>query len=153
MLNRSRFIAVAILAAIVSTGWTTQVAAQETGLEGAWIFTSEDGSNQRGLFIFTSANYSMMFVRGDEPRAEFEGEGQPSDEFVVGAYNSFTANSGRYTLEGDQITYEAYMAKNPNYMANWGENSVTATVSVDGDTLTWTWGGDTPLTFTMRRVG
>ncbi len=153
MRNRTSLIAFAVIAAIVTTGWTTNVAAQEGSIEGAWIFTSEDGSNQRGLFIFTSANYSMMFVNSDEPRANLDDEDRPTDEAVVAAYNSFTANSGRYTLEGDQITYEAYMAKYPNYMHDWGENAATATVTVDGETLTWTFGGDNPRTFTMRKVG
>lgn len=153
MRNRISIVAFAVIAAIVTAGWTTNVAAQEGSIEGAWIFTSEDGSHQRGLFIFTANNYSMMFVNIDEPRANLEGEDGPTDEAVVDAFNSFTANSGRYTLEGDQITYEAYMAKFPNYMNDWGENAATATVTVDGETLTWTWGGDNPETFTMQKVG
>ena len=68
----------------------------------------------RGLFIFTAANYSIMYIRGDEPRADLPAE--PTDADLIRAFGELTANSGRYTLEGDQLTYEAYMANNPNYM-------------------------------------
>jgi hypothetical protein len=116
-------------------------------LDGAWIvtgWTSPEGvvdeTPQRGVFLFTitrddGGSYSMMFVSGTEPRSEYSGDQQTGDEKIQ-AYDSFTANSGRLTVQGTELTYEAYMAKDPNYMASFGENGATATWDVDGDTLT-----------------
>ena len=116
-------------------------------LNGTWIvtsWTSPDGvvneDAQRGVFLFTitrddGGSYSMMFVPGDEPRAEYSGE-QPTDEDKLRAYDSFTANSGRLTVQGPELTYEAYVAKDPNYMASFEDNGATATWEVDQSTLT-----------------
>ena len=138
----------ALLVVVTIAG--TAVPAQKADLEGAWIVTSESGDHQRGLVIFTERNYSMMFVSSDEARAEYSGE-TITDAETIKAYNSFTANSGRYTLDGDKLTFEAYMAKNPNYMAGWPENDRTITIKVDGDRLTWTW--EDGRTMTLRRPG
>ena len=123
---------------------------QENGIQGAWIVTSEDDSHQRGLFIFTQSNYSMMYVIGDEPRAPYAGE-TATEEEALAAFQSFVANSGRYALDGNRLTYEAYMAKNPSYMGDWPDNADWATVEVDGDTMTWTDSGG--WVFSLRRVG
>lgn len=141
----------AVAAALLTTatfGADPLFAQETTGLEGVWVFTSADESNQRGAFMFTSSSYSMMYVRGDQPRALMSET--PTDAEGLAAFGSITANMGRYSLEGDQITYEAYMANSPNYMDGWPENSQTATVVVDGDMLTWTAANGT--VFSMRRV-
>ena len=88
----------------------------------------------------------MMFVATAEPRAEYSTE-TITDPARIVAYESFTANSGRYTLDGDKLTFEAYMAKDPNYMAGWPENDRTITIKVDGDRLTWTWEDGRTMTF------
>lgn len=88
-------------------------------LLGGWIvtsWTSADGevSNepQRGLFIFSaSMNYSMMYEGGSEPRPDLSEESTDADELAV--YRRFTANSGRYSVDGHRLTYEAYVAKSP----------------------------------------
>ena len=49
------------------------------------------------------------------------------------------------------ITYEAYMANSPDYMADWPDNDQTATVEVDGDTMTLT--SSQGQVFMLRRVG
>lgn len=95
-------------------------------LAGGWLVSSwaaPDGTTndtpQRGLFIFASTGqYSIMWVQGTEPRARYEGESM-TDAETLAAYRSIVANSGRFTVDGDIITYDAYIAKDPNYMANW----------------------------------
>ncbi len=133
-------------------------------LAGGWIvtsWTSPDGVTnaepQRGLFIFTAAGqYSMMYVNTDEPRPRYEGETQTEAE-TLAAYASFTANSGRYRVEGNKLTYEAYMAKDPNYMADFGTedggNAVHVEFSITDGILTLKWlDGFTPgTTATFRR--
>ena len=136
-----------VLLAVLTVASSPLGAQSASDLNGAWIVTSwttPDGATsqdtQRGVFLFTitrddGGSYSMMFVPGNEPRAEYPGD-QPTDEEKIRAYDSFTANSGRLNVEGDELTYEAFMAKDPNYMASFEENGATASWEVDGDTLT-----------------
>lgn len=154
------------LFAAFAVGWSSAEAQQASDLNGAWLvtsWTSPDGdvneNSQRGLFTFTitrdnGGNYSMMFVPGDQPRSEYSGE-QQTDQEKLAAYDSFIANSGRLTVEGNELTYEAYMAKDTNYMASWGENGATATWEVDGNTLTLRFTSDflDGVTGTFRRPG
>jgi Lipocalin-like domain len=124
-----------VLLAAVSGITSTAIAQGSSELAGGWIVTSwisEDGEinsePQRGLYIFTeSGNYSIMLVNGDEERAQYEEIFEPTDAEKLGAYDSFIANSGRYRVNGDSLTYEAYMAKNPNYMAGFGPDAANGT--------------------------
>eukprot|EP00665_Eupelagonemidae_sp_cell47_P015355 gene15355-biopygen4539 len=61
---------------------------------------------------------------------------------MAAAYSTFIANSGRYTVDGGMITYEAYMGRDPGYMSRFeptgGEGnarSMSYTLNEDG-TLT-----------------
>ena len=138
------------------------IAAQESSVVGAWITASwegQDGDPAPGLLIFTETNYSMMFVPAGTVRGRFAGETW-TDANKVEAVNTLIANSGRYTRSGNQITTEAYVALNQNYMADWGENHRTYTFRVEGDMLYLTWpegfigGPDSPgFTGTFRKVG
>ena len=126
--------------------------AQDNPIVGSWITVQWDGADgdpQPGLLIFTETNYSMMFVPPGEERW--------TDEEIVAAVRTLIANSGRYTRDGDQITTEAYVALNPNYMFEWGENHTTYTFRVEGDRLHLTWpedfGASGGLSGTFRRVG
>ena len=138
--------AVAVLSFAVAVGPQPAAAQAAGGLEGTWIFTDAEGQ-QRGLFIFTGTDYSQMWVRADQPRSVLPEN--PTMEQRLASVSEITANSGRYTLEGDQLTYEAYMANSAAYMAGWPDNDRTVTVKVEGDTLTWI---DGDRTFIMRRV-
>lgn len=133
-------------------------------LNGTWIltgWTSPEGTanenSQRGLFLFTiehdeGGSYSMMYVPGEQPRAQYSGE-SITDADKLKAYDSFIANSGRLTVEGNELTYEAYMAKDPNYMASFEENGATATWEVNDSILTlkFTSGFMEGATATFRR--
>jgi hypothetical protein len=136
---------VALLALAVASSPTH---AQVLGdLGGTWIVTSWESADgevnsepQRGLFVFAvtrpdGGSYSMMYVNTAEPRPRYEGD-ELTDEEKLRAYDSLTANSGRFTIEGNQLTWEAYVAKDPNYMADWEENGQTADIETDGRTLT-----------------
>ncbi len=154
--------ALALLGILASAG---SIAAQESSIVGGWILTSWETADgevnsepQRGLFMFTaSGQYSMMYVLGDQPRAEWSGETQ-TDAEKVEAYDSFIANSGRYSVDGNQITYEAAMSKNPNYMATFGperENARTMTFTVENEVLRLRFksGNAEGSTATFRRAG
>lgn len=127
----------------------------QTSVEGAWIISAWeiDGQTydqpQRGLFIFTSTHYSVFFVSQAEARAMPTGD-EMTDAEKVTAYDEFTANSGRYTLDGNTLTTRAYLAKNPGYMAGFPDNEAQMTVSRDGDTLTLTYGNGNSVT--LQRV-
>ena len=149
---------------LLAFGSSSGQAQDANALNGTWIVTSwaspdgeVDAEPQRGLFLFTitradGGSYSMMFVPGTEARAEYTGEAM-TDAEKLSAYDSFVANSGRLTVEGGMLTYEAYMAKDPNYMGNWEENGATADWAVDGETLTldFTSGFMDGATATFRR--
>lgn len=148
-----RAIAVAasvILVTAVTGALQTAEAQAPADLTGGWIVTSwtaPDGTvnstPQRGLFNFTqSGTYSVMYVPGTEARPRYDGE-NPTDAETLAAYGSFVANSGRYTVEGDTITYDAYVAKDPNYMADWDvetrANATRVTFSIKDEILTLKW--------------
>jgi hypothetical protein len=154
-MRRNLTLASAIALSFAGPFLATDVSAQEeAAIQGAWVFTNEDGQ-QRGLLIFTESHYSMMFVRGDLTRATYPEDRMMTDAETLVAYRSITANSGRYSLDGDQLTVEAYMANDPNYMAGWPENAETFRVEISGDTMLWEPGGLLGLgeTVTLRRVG
>ena len=120
-----------LLSTSVLVAWVA-VPTHPEGIEGTWLVTSDDESHQRGVFLFTSdGSYSMMFVRGDEPRGAL-GE-DPTDSERLASAGELTANSGRVTIEGNEIRYEAYMANSAAYMSRWPDNDVTATFARDGD--------------------
>ena len=144
---------------VVAAGWRA-TPNQETALHGGWVVTTAidsagnvNADPQPGLFVFTGTHYSMMFVNGAEPRGQFADNAAQTDAERVAAYNSVTANSGRYEVNGDQITYRAYVAKNPNYMGGWPENAQSVAFRIEGDTLRLTWpSGLGGAAFTLRRV-
>ncbi len=158
--------AILVLVLAVSGNWYTAEAQGMSELAGAWIVTSWENADgevnsepQRGLFVFTaSGNYSIMYVRGDEPRAEWTEEA-PTDAERLAAFNSIVANSGRYAVEGNEISYEAYMALNPNYMAGFNAqsraNAETMTFSIADGVLTlhMTRVNGDAVTATLRRPG
>lgn len=154
-MRRKMFTTAALMA--VLTG--TPAAAQDTDLNGAWVITGvTDASGasydaQPGLFLFTDTHYSIMYVPGSERRSLFSGQ-QPTEADLIKAYNSFIANSGRYDLNGNEITFRAYVAKDPGYMDAWPENGLTARVEREGETLKWTFTGQSFFSgtvFTMQR--
>ncbi len=166
---RSAFFSVLclLLTGALSGVWQPVEAQGPQELAGGWIVTSwtaPDGavnsSPQRGLFLFTATGqYSMMYVPGSGPRPRYEGETQ-TDAETLAAYGSLIANSGRYTVEGNTIVYEAFVAKDPNYMGDWNiqeqGNAVTMTYGIEDGTLTLKWGEGSRsagMTATLRRPG
>ena len=121
--------------------FSMSIAQAESPLEGAWLAVSnvaEDGTEtdaQSGLYVFTPTHYSIMFVNTAEARPAYEGE-QQTDAEKLANYNSITANSGRYEIDGNILKTRAYVAKDTNYMGGWPDNETTFEFSVDGDKLT-----------------
>lgn len=136
----ARFLA--LLAVTLTMVPSAVLAQDESPVMGAWLLdsmTAPDGTQAMrhpGLFIYTGTHYSVMFVMGDEARADLSEE--PSDAEKLAAYDSFVANSGRYEIAGDQLTTRAFVAKLPNYMHAFPDNATTFTFSVQGDELTLT---------------
>ncbi len=140
-----------VLALIVTVtiAWRIGIADENPILEGAWVVTSWELEGdaitepQPGLIVFTGTHYSIMYVNDGEPRARYAGE-QMMDAEVLEAYGTFTANSGRYEVSGNELTTRAYVAKDPNYMGDWPENANTYTFRIEGETLRLAWPGDWP---------
>jgi len=113
----------------------------------------------KGLFLFTeSGQYSIMFVIGEDRAALGD---DPTDAQIAAAYGPFVANSGRYSVSGNTITYEAFVAKDPAYMSRFapmgGEgNQQTMTFEISDGTLTLQFGEGGPMagaTARLRRPG
>ena len=157
------------LVALVTIALVSPLAAQAQSaseLHGGWViqdWQAPEGQTgatpQRGLFMFTeSGHYSIMYIVGDarEPLGA-----NPTDEAIAAAYGPFVANSGRYSVSGNVITYEAFVAKDPAYMAGFeptgGDgNAQTMTFGIEDGTLTLSFGEGGPMggaTATMRRPG
>ena len=135
-----------------------------TELYGGWVVSGWEWpagvtapAPQRGLFMFTeSGHYSMMFVIGEERKALSD---DPSDAEIAAAYNPFVANSGRYSVSGNVITYEAFVAKDPEYMSQFAPtggdgNAQTMTYGIADGVLTLHFGEGGPMggaTATLRR--
>ena len=147
------------LLAIPAFAWA--LSAQDSPIVGAWVATSwegQDGDAAPGLLVFTETHYSMMFTRPGMVREQWTGE-TATDSDMVAAFSTLVGNSGRYTRNGNEITTEAFVAMNPNYQAGWGDNHVTYTFRVEGDTLHVSWPdgfmgpGAAGFTGTFRKVG
>lgn len=164
MKKSAQVVALSLLFGLLAAGhWSPVEAQADSDLHGGWIIADWEGPGEqtprRGLFIFTeSGHYSIMYVIGDarEPLGE-----NPSDAEIAAAYNPLVANSGRYSVSGNVITYEAFMAKDPAYMSQFvatgGEgNAQTMTFSLDDGVLTLIFGEGGPMQgskATLRRPG
>jgi hypothetical protein len=120
--------------------------AAQNSIEGAWTVQEwtlggeATREVQPGMFLFTSTHYSIFYVNQLAPRAApaDRSSGGMTDAEKLVAYDEFTANAGRYELEGNTLTTRAFVAKNPNYMALWPDNAQEYTVAWDGDDLLFT---------------
>lgn len=148
---------VAVLLALVLG--TPLHARAQVSVEGAWTVTewTREGQTwaaQPGIFVFTSTHYSFFFVTGAEARAvpaePFPGPMTDSERLT--AFNEFTANAGRYTVEGNTLTTRPYIAKNPGVNEGFPDNGREHTVRRSGDTLTLTFGNGAQATL-IRREG
>ncbi len=163
----ARFLASIIPFSIGITGpWATTEAQTNSDLLGGWVidsWTAPGGQTglvpESGLFLFTeSGQYSMMYVIGDAREAL---GANPTDAGIAAAYNPFVANSGRYSVSGSEVTYEAFVAKDPAYMSEFGPtggegNAQTMTFNIDDGILTLSFGEGGPMqgaTATLRRPG
>jgi hypothetical protein len=135
--------------AVVTIAWHSRAPTSNPALQGAWTVTSWEvggetlSSPQPGMIVFTETHYTMMYVNDAEPRPGYEGETM-TDAETLAAYGTFTANSGRYEVNGNEITTRAYVAKDPNYMGDWPENANVYTFRLEGETLHLQWPSDWP---------
>ena len=152
-----RFVGILAVFAILATatGAWRAIPNQASTLSGAWLLASvtDTAGNvneapQPGLAVITGTHYSMMFATGDAARARYEGENLTESE-TVAAYGTFVANSGRYEVNGNEITTRAFVAKDPNYMGDWPDNADTLPFRIDGDVMHLEWN---VFKFTLRKV-
>jgi len=92
---------------------------------------------QPGFYLFTESHYSIVRVTSTEPRPDFPPAGTaPTAEQYSAIWGPLTAQSGTYTMEGDEVTTRPLAAKNPAVMA--AGNFLTNQVRLAGDSLWWT---------------
>ncbi len=119
----------------------------QSELNGAWERFEVSGHNADGdrkldnvqpsLYLFHDGYYSIMLVRGNEPRPLMP-EGTTWDSMTEEQLRSvcsgavFTAHSGTYEVSGSSLTTKPMIAKWPNFMEG---ASATYTYRVDGEWL------------------
>jgi hypothetical protein len=124
---KNHWIAVFVIAAVATV--ITARAETAPSLEGVWQVTEEtfQGPNtsnnetpQPSLLIFTKKHYSFIRVVGSKPRALFQAL-IPTNEEKMRAFDSFTASSGTYELNGTILIMRPVVAKYPNFMSGGWE--------------------------------
>ncbi len=122
--------------------------AEQSPLNGAWEIIESSGTDADGddwkldnvqpsIYLFQDGYYSIMLVRGNEPRVLIP-DGTTWDTMTEeqlratcsGAF--FSANSGTYEVSGSSVTIKPIVAKHPNFMEG---GSDTFTYRVEGDEL------------------
>lgn len=162
-----RFALLAVFA-LLAGGCTEEVEVVEmgdgphAGLYGGWVVSEAEGLGieaAHGLFIFSeSGHYSQMWVPSWDRAFLPENQEDATEAQMAEAYMGFVANSGRYVVEGNSIMYEAYMARDPQYMARFepmgGEgNARTMNYQLNDDgTMTLEWVADDWFTAESRVV-
>jgi hypothetical protein len=137
-------VTVLAMLATVTIAWRANTTDPYPTLQGAWVVTGWElegetvSDPQPGLIVFTETHYSIMYVNGADPRTQYAGE-EITDAEKVPAYNTITANSGRYDVSGNELTTRAYVAKDPNYMGSWPENALTYAFRLEGEALHLDW--------------
>ncbi|HUU29603.1 MAG TPA: lipocalin-like domain-containing protein [archaeon] len=107
-------------------------------IEGVWElvsakYTTPDTTFERtqadwtAIKIITSSHFATVGQKPDRPK--FGGEITDSD--YINAYNTFSANGGTYTLEGDTYTEHLRFFSNPNRV----NESASIKYQFDGDQL------------------
>ncbi len=117
----------------------------DLSLEGTtWVLDSielPDGEvfedPQRGLVIFADGHFSYTMVAPpDTERGTYTGH-TPSESEKAGAFDSFIAGAGTFTVEGDDLVTRAYLHINPNAMSEWPDRIRKYKIGVEGDVLRW----------------
>jgi hypothetical protein len=133
------FLPAALVAFALSTTFIAR-GATPPSLEGVWKVVEEsfEGPNtsntehlQPGVLIFTKSHYSFIRVVGSKPRELFQTLIPTSDE-KIRAFDSFTASSGTYELNGTVVIMRPIVAKHPNFMAGGWEKYE---IRLEGDDL------------------
>ena len=126
----------------------------KTQVEGVWKVAevlvpsknpAEKGTTitnpQPGLIIFTKGYYSLLAVRGSEPRTAFAPAKDPAnltDAEKIARYEQwspFTANTGTYEVKGSMLQLHPIVAKNVEVMASG--TPITWELKVEAPNILW----------------
>jgi hypothetical protein len=126
----------------------------KTQVEGVWKVAevllppekpAEKGTTianpQPGLIILTKGYYSLLAVRGSQPRAAFAPAKNPenlTDAEKIARYeqwNPFTANSGTYEVKGSTLQMHPIVAKSVDVMTSL--TPITWEVKVEAPNTVW----------------
>lgn len=128
----------------------TAIAQKKNTLEGVWKVVEvrishgkdsivTDSSPQPSLMIFTKRYYSVLAIRGGNPRAAVEPAKDPqnlTDAEKIARYESwrqFVANSGTYDIKGSTIIRRPIVAKSVDVMTS--ETPAADEFKLEGNTL------------------
>jgi hypothetical protein len=135
---------------------STSLAQNKPRLEGVWkitevmvTYSNTAGKDstitvnnpQPGLTIFTKGYYSVMAVRGSQPRAAVDPPKDPNnltDAEKIARFTQWrtlTANSGTYEIKGSTILRHPIVAKNVDVMTQ--ETATIYEFKLEGDNTLW----------------
>lgn len=110
-----------------------------------------NNSPQPGLFIFTDRHYSMSMVTTAQPRPVVDNASASAPQLLAMYGQAFQAQSGQYSLKGNDVVLRPVVSKNPRLMSE-GETQIY-TFEMRGNTLTMTGPrGDGQRTYRLERV-
>jgi len=113
-----------------------------SAVEGVWktvhVTTTNDEGTQENevtrlsLVIFTEGHWASFRTGGGPEGREMFPE-EPTDEQRLTAFRQYNATAGTYEVVGNEIHTKLLMHRNPNAMAEQGENA--SAFEMDGDAL------------------
>lgn len=134
-----------VFALLLSGSLMNPAAAQGSrSLRGVWLAQSVALNGRpapqppRGLALFLDSTYS--FVAEMWPRSTAAGDSLTMAEKAA-AYDAFLASSGSYQVVGDSLKTRAYIHKDPAATRAWPDRIRSYRIRIEGDTLTWDFGG------------
>ena len=167
MMKQSRIViwcGALIIATVAGRSAVPSAAESNAALEGAWrtvevAVAGAPGRTYRPLStlaIFHGRHYSRVEVHAEQPLTPLADPSNASADQLRAAWGPFVGEAGTFEVNGNEITMQATVSKNPSAMTK-GAVSVY-TFRRDGNTLTLTQirthagPSPNPITITLTRV-
>lgn len=149
---------------IAGTAVRSTMVAASVQLEGVWktVEVAVDSPTPRivkpsaTLAIFHGSHYSRVEVHAEGPRAVLKDAAAASADELRATWGPFFGEAGTFEVEGNKLTMQALVAKNPSAMAKGATSVYTYERNGDRLTLTQVRGPagpiTNPVTVTLLRI-
>lgn len=149
---------------IAGTAVRSTAGAASVQLEGVWKTvevvvhspTSRRVKPSATLAIFHGTHYSRVEVHAEGPRAGLKDPAAASADELRATWGPFFGEAGTFEVEGNRLTMQALVAKNPSAMTNGATSVYTFERTGDSLMLTQVRGPagpiTNPVTVTLMRI-